>query len=159
MATGICQDSPRHEGCRGAGCRLKGPSHGTDCRSGRVRLLPCSLGLALRPLTRRRVTSALGAQEATKSRRSSVKERKAERLAMTTEACVAFASASAAYWDVVALYEEDRFSDPGDLKLLVELRSGHERLRELFAAEADDEVCGLALSLLVLVDRLIGLLE
>ncbi|HZU79921.1 MAG TPA: hypothetical protein VE991_08385 [Acidimicrobiales bacterium] len=80
-------------------------------------------------------------------------------MAVTTEACVAFAVASAAVWDVIELCGEDRLFGSQSLELFVELQAGHSRLRELFAMEADDEVCGLALSILVLVDRLTGQLE
>ena len=79
---------------------------------------------------------------------------------MTVEACIAFACASLAVSEVAALSE--RLTERGRseiLELLVELDASHSRLRVLFASEADDEVCGLALSILVLADCLTSSLE
>ena len=78
---------------------------------------------------------------------------------MTLEACVAFGSASLAVFEVLELHEQDRLEGPRAADLLAELVVSHDRLLRLFAAEDDDEVCGLALSLLVLVDRLTGSYE
>lgn len=68
------------------------------------------------------------------------------------EACVAFASASQ-----VATEARQAACDSRSivaLELLAELEAAHDRLRRLFAAGADEDVCCLALSILVLADRL-----
>lgn len=70
------------------------------------------------------------------------------------EACVAFASASISVLELVRLGEARQDFLPDDaLELLVELVAAHDRLREIFATGADSDVCGMALSVLVLAER------
>jgi len=70
------------------------------------------------------------------------------------DTCVAFAAASLAVHDVLALIGA-RMERPLDdaVDLLVELVSAHDRLRDLFDNGHDLEVCGLALSIQVLAER------
>ena len=79
---------------------------------------------------------------------------------MTIEACVAFGCASLAISEVTEHYDRAGGNGrPQVLELLAELRAAHSQLRILFASDADDEVCGLALSILVLADHLTSSFE
>lgn len=76
------------------------------------------------------------------------------------EACIAFASASIVVLELLGLgaARQDRLSDAA-ADLFVDLAAAHSRLRELFVTGSDAEVCGLALSVLVLADRTASALE
>jgi hypothetical protein len=76
----------------------------------------------------------------------------------TFEAFMAFGEASIAYTEVARSVircqpvSDAMAPDPADL--LVELRSAHSRLRDLFAGGHDDAVCGLAPLVIELANRM-----